>query len=321
MDTSHGGKVAKIEYIEPLSNWVGLYGTRQRRSQPDRERYDRKSLIRVSLVFSALSLVFILASVYLLFRNSGASSSRNGDASFAPSFMDGSASEFPISMTDSLIADDAVELVRAALQNRDPALVESFFIFGGAAATPEKIIDLLKRIEGEDGNPHGFDPLGARMTRGVVAEEVMVTSRKDGRDSHRLTQLLFVNGKWRIDLDSYVRHVSPSWEDILDRKCDVAIIRVFVNPDSYYNGNKYLEDRWKCYALISPDVDEILFGYAARNSVQEEAMDRIMAKEEEFHRAIIEVSITKEQGRKQFEISRVLADDWLAGDIHFDVSF
>jgi len=84
-----------------------------------------------------------------------------------------------------------------------------------------------------------------------------------------------------------------------------------------------MEDAWKCYALISPDVGEILFGYVARGSVQDQAMERIMAKEQDVHRATIEVLIgEKTNGRMQFEISRVLSDDWFIGGTSYnDVSW
>lgn len=317
MATHYGGKPPEIDQIESLLARNGRYGTRMRGlHQP--EGYDRKFLVRVSFVFSVVSLVLILGSVFLYFRKRDVSNPSGREEAFARVFMEESADEIH---KGSLSAEDAVELVRTALQNRDVSLVGGFFILGASAATPQEAIELLDRIEKKDGPFHGFEPLGAKATRTGIAKEVVVTSLKDGLYSDRLAQLILRDGRWLIDLDSYARHASPSWEAILDRKCDVAIARVLVCRDSYYNGERYREDLWKCYALISPDVDEILFGYAARGSAQEEAMDRIVAKEEEFHRAIIELSINQEQGSKQFEISRVLADDWLMGDCHFDASF
>jgi hypothetical protein len=219
----------------------------------------------------------------------------------------------------NLSAEDTVELVRKALNNRDVAQVESFFILGDSADTPLEANELSKRIRAQDGLPHGIEYLGEKVIPGGIAKEVMVSSIKGDKESNRLGQLLYRRGRWLIDMDSYARHASPGWDHILGRKCDSATVRVFVSPDNYYNGERYVEDAWKCYALISPDVEEILFGYVARGSVQDQAMERIMANEEEFHRATLEVLLSeKVNGRIQFEISRVISDDWLIGGASYD---
>lgn len=218
-----------------------------------------------------------------------------------------------------LSAEDTIELVRKALKNQDAALVEKFFILGASATTPQEAIELNERIKAEDGVPHGFEYIGEKVIPGGIAKEVMVSSKNGNQESNRLGQLFYRDGRWRIDMDSYVRHASPSWDDILSRKCASATIRVFVSPDNYYNGDRYVEDTWKCYSLISPDVDEILFGYVARGSVQEQAMERIISKEENYHRAAIEILLTtKAKGRTQFDISRVLSDDWFIGETHYE---
>ena len=294
---------------------------RKRKSPPDRERHDRKSPIGISLFFSVASLALIMAAVLLFFRSGGGSRSSNGDMGFAPVLMETLESEIPDGIAKPLSGEDAVALVRSALNTRDPAVVGHFLIFGDSAKSPQKAIELLDHIETKDGRPHGFEYLGPKVASGGDVEEVMVTFEKDGRFANRLAQLALENGRWRIDMDSYARHASPGWADILARKCDAATVRVFVTPDNYYNGGRYLEDLWKCYALISPDVDEILFGYVARGSAQEKAMDKIILKEEDFHRATLEILTTREQGRMRFEISRVYADDWFIGELHFDDLF
>jgi len=318
MSTRNGGRSPEIDQIESLLRRSGRYGTRTRGDLHQPERYDRKFLVRVSFVFSVLSLVFILGAVFHYFRKRDVSNPSGREEAFARAYMEESADEIH---KGSLSAEDAVELVRTALQNRDVSLVESYFILGASAATPRAAIELLEDIETRDGLPDGFEALGGKVAMAARPEEVMVQSVKGGLYSNRLAQLISGNGKWRIDLDSYARHASPGWEDILGLKCDAAVVRVFVTPDNYYNGEKYGEDLWKCYALISPDVDDILFGYAARGSAQEKAMDRILSKEEELHRASLKILTAKEQGRMQFEISRVLADDWFIGESHFDESF
>ena len=220
-----------------------------------------------------------------------------------------------------LSAEETVDLVQNALQNKDLAQMENYFILGASAATPREAIELNERMKAKDGLTQSIEYLGEKVIPGGVAKEVLISSINGSKESNRLAQLLCINGKWRIDMDSYARHTSPSWDHILSRKCDSATVRVFVTHDNYYNGGRYKEDTWKCYALVSPDVDEILFGYAARGSVQEQAMDRIISKEENFHRAVLDVFLTSQaKGRLQLEISRVLSDDWFIGSTYYDDS-
>ena len=220
-----------------------------------------------------------------------------------------------------LSAEATVVLIHKALRNQDVAQVEDFFILGASAATPQEAIELIERIQAKDGLPKDIEYLGEKSIPGGVAREVMISSKNGSQESNRLGQLFYRDGRWRIDMDSYARHVSPSWDSILSRKCDSATVRVFISPDNFYIGDRYIEDTWKCYALISPDVDEILFGYVARGSAQEQAMERIISKEEDFHRAVLDVLLTtKAEGRLQLEISRILSDDWFISGTYYDNS-
>lgn len=306
----------RLAQADSLFGVVGHQLTRKCSGVALVERFDRKLLVKVSLVYMVISVGIILAAVILYIRNTHRSQSSNGDPSFVPGLIEGWADD----TMETLKPDMAVEIVRAALGNRDPMLVADFFSFGCSAGDTQEVITLLEDLHTNEGSPDGLESLGGKLASGRLAEEVMVTSEKDGRMSKRLVQLFLKDGKWRIDLDSYTRHTIPGWEDILGQRCDVATVRVFVTADSYYNGDRYVEKSWKCYALISPDVDEILFGYAARGSIQEKAMERIISKEEEVHRAALKILIPKTQGRMQFEISQVLADDWFIGESLFEES-
>lgn len=327
MQTWHEQIPSKIDRTKSLLKSVGRYGTRKRKGKrkrknpPDGERHGRKFLMRMSLSFSVASLALIIAAVVVFFRYGGASRFSNGAKTFAPLLIENLENKIPDGSTEPLSEEDAVELVRSALNSRDPASAGRFLILGDSATSPQKAIELLDQVETKDGRPHGFEYLGPKLASGGGIQEVMVEFENDGQFIKRLAQLRLKDDEWRMDLDSYTRHASPGWAEILARKCEAATVRVFVTPDNYYNGELYREDLWKCYALISPDVDEILFGYAERGSAQEKAMDLITSKEEEVHRASLKILTTREQGRMQFEISSVLADDWFIGETHFDESF
>jgi len=315
------GKPNHIEQVDALLGIQGRYSTRKRTNVLKGRSHDRKLLVRISLIFMVISIAVIVATVFMYFRAGNASRLASGESGFDPDSVAVSSKRASTEILDSLDPEAASKIVKAALGNRNPALVTSYFVLGSSAATPREAIALLDYFRADEGSPDGLEPIGGKLTSGRIAEEVVVTSVKDGRMSNRVAQLLPDHGKWRIDLDSYARHVSPGWEEILGRKCDAATVRVFVTPDSYYNGGQFSEDSWRCYALISPDVDEILFGYAARDSVQEEAMERILSKEEPVHKATLRLKVSENQGPMQFEISQVIADDWLVGETRFDESF
>ena len=165
----------KIDRTGSLLKTVGRSGMRKRKSPPDRERHDRKSPIGISLFFSVASLALIMAAVLLFFRSGGGSRSSNGDMGFAPVLMETLESEIPDGISKPLSGEDAIGLVRSALNSRDPAVVGHFLIFGDSAQSPQKAIELLDHIETKDGRPHGFEYLGPKVASGGDVEEVMVT--------------------------------------------------------------------------------------------------------------------------------------------------
>ena len=292
-----------------LDGGIQKQARRSRRGVEERGE-DAQLLVRVSLVFMVISVGIVLLAVVLFFRNAPRASSSGGASVFVPGLNGGMAGEPANDTMESLDPEAAARIVRSALRNRDPKRVETFFILGSSAQSPEEAIALLGRLEKADGLPEVIEPIGSRLISGILAEEVAVLSGVEERKSSRLAQLFLVNGNWRIDLDSYSRHAEPGWGEILARKCDVATVRVFVTEDNYYIGDLYAEALWKCYALVSPDTDEIMFGYAARGSGEEKALDRIVAQEGNIHKATLILKIKEQQGRGQFEISRVLGDDW-----------
>lgn len=46
-----------------------------------------------------------------------------------------------------------------------------------------------------------------------------------------------------------------------------------------------------------------------------------MNSEEKNHRATVEISTHPDAGRRQFEITGVLAENWVIGDARFDESY
>jgi hypothetical protein len=78
--------------------------------------------------------------------------------------------------------------------------------------------------------------------------------------------------------------------------------------------------------MASPDTETILLGYCRKGSPQERAMERIVSeeKDEPRHRLNrVTLEIRRPQGAeiRQFEITRVLAEDWVMAAAPFDAAF
>jgi hypothetical protein len=56
-------------------------------------------------------------------------------------------------------------------------------------------------------------------------------------------------------------------------------------------------------------------------SPQAAALKSIFAQEAKLHRVALELRRVEGAGTRQFEISRVLAEDWVMGEVPFDERF
>ena len=93
-----------------------------------------------------------------------------------------------------LSAEETVDLVQNALQNKDLAQMENYFILGASAATPREAIELNERMKAKDGLTQSIEYLGEKVIPGGVAKEVLISSINGSKESNRLAQLLCING-------------------------------------------------------------------------------------------------------------------------------
>jgi hypothetical protein len=130
-------------------------------------------------------------------------------------------------------------------------------------------------------------------------------------------------GTWRVDFDAFDRHVSPDWTTLLAGNPIEGTARVHVTRDNYFNG-RYGDDReWACYGLASADHDTLMFGYALRGSPQQRALDEalqlnLQGSATGVQRMTLGLRHAGTGDAKQFEITRVLADDWALGKVALD---
>ena len=230
------------------------------------------------------------------------------------------ASRFP-----SPTEDVALETVRQALAVRDPGKVEEYFRLG--ASTAEDVVAFLGKRTEIDGRIVGLDWLRSMDANGLLIDGVLVNTLLDSQPRNRVALLTpDPEGVWKIDFDAFARVVSPPWAELLDPGSEGGLVRVVTAPDSYFNGAFRDESEWACYGMASPDVDQILVGYCRRGSAQAKAMARIMDQPDDgefaggrqIHRVTLELRRVPGGEARQFEITRVLAQDWIVAETAFD---
>lgn len=211
----------------------------------------------------------------------------------------------------------AIELVKSALALRDVAQVDQFIRRGKAG--PEQVLGFFKGMIVGDGVIDHYEWLGSMDANGMALEGVMVNFKTE---TNRLAMLTpDSKGKWRLDFEAFARVVEPPWKEIVENRAKMAVVRVYVAKDSYYNGIFADDKLWLCYGIASPDTTEILLGYCKIDSPQARALRWIASKNTGPNRATLELQHRPDSEARQFEITRVLSDEWVIRETPFDQDF
>ncbi len=209
--------------------------------------------------------------------------------------------------------DEALRMVKFAMANRDPAKVGELFHTGAAEAA--EVIDFFERSVARDGAVGRSIWLSSIDGDGILLEGVQVSFKGNDKAAERLALLTPDHqGIWKMDFEAFARTVRPSWQELLEKQAGQATVRVYVGHDAYFNGPFSDEKQWTCYAIASPDIDVLLRGYCKAGSVEESAIERMLADGAKLCRATLEIRRVKDADQKQFEIIRVLAKDWVVAD-------
>lgn len=215
---------------------------------------------------------------------------------------------------------EALALVNQALAVRDPEKVPDYFRLG--SANPAQVVDFLLSMDAIDGAMGHSVWLGSVDANRLSIDGVVVHFKGQDRPRNRLALLTPDEaGKWRVDFESFARVVTPAWNDLIEKRADVATVRVYLAKDNYYNGPFIDDKQWTCYGIASPDTTEVLLGYCKIGSPQAAALESIFTKDAKLIRATLEIRRPPSAPAKQFEISRVLAEDWVLGPVPFDETF
>ena len=183
-----------------------------------------------------------------------------------------------------------------------------------------EVVEFFKSMKTVDGEISDYGWLSSIDKNGLSIEGVLVTFVRQDRPRSRLAMLTpDKSGIWKMDFAAFARSVKPSWEDLLTNKTDAGMVRVYVVKDNYYNGPFLNDKKWVAYALASPDMDEVLVGYCKPGTAQFRAMELMWSNgERSITRATLEIRRVAGADRRQFEIARVLAEDWVLGENPLD---
>jgi hypothetical protein len=219
---------------------------------------------------------------------------------------------------------EALELVKRALANRDPERVESYFRLDAVDA--KGVVEFLDGAEAREGQAVSFDWQGSMDVEGLLLDGVLIKYTGIQRPVERLVLLTPDDtGVWKIDFDAFARTSIPPWEELLGKRVDHARVRVMIARDVYYNGPFVDETKWICFGMASPESNGILTedasllrGYCKAGSPQAKALKRMFSGGERIHRATLEIGRIANSESRQFEIRRVLADDWVLTSTPYD---
>ena len=232
-----------------------------------------------------------------------------------------------ISIYKSPSESTALKIVQRALTVRDPAEVSQWVRLG--PVTPEEVLEFFKELYAKDGRVADKVWLGSVDKNGLQLEGVEVIFG-DGEFAKRRLAILIPDqeGEWRMDFAAFARLARPSWKELMGAAVEApegkpvsGEVRVYFAKDPYFNGPFMDETKWVAYGMVTPDLkEELMVGYCKRGSAQQRALDLMLSGGDgrPVQRATLEVKRVPGSEHRQFEITRVLAEDWVVGDLAFD---
>ena len=317
----HVERVQGSRHLKPPKRGKRDHQARKRRHL-DRKRR-RLVILTWSIVFALVALVIVGGSVALWLRRDDMKNLVIGkETNITPVDDKRVPSRFP-----SPSREVAVDFVTRAMRVRDPARVPEFFRLGSTTAAA--VATYLENMEGNDGPITKYQWLSSMDPNNMLVDGVSVHTKQGDKTRTRLALLTpDEKGKWKIDFEAFARIVKPTWPEVLNSSPEHDnIVRVQFTADNYYNGPFKDESQWICYRLGSPDLTDDILGYCRRKSPQATAMKLIVAAGNKpsnpkgLRRATLEIRRIKDGEARQFEITRVLAEDWVLNATPFDAPF
>lgn len=220
-------------------------------------------------------------------------------------------------------SEQALEIVKSAMVARTASDIEKYFRLG--SATPSGVSTFLESMARTDGQVTGYTWRSSMDHNGLLLEGVVVRSTIVKKRLALLTP--DDNGLWQIDFDAFAQTCKPSWQKLIDGHERSGLVRVIVSLDHYFNGEFKDDSQWVCYQLSFSDTTTPLWGYCRKNTPQAAAIKRIIDNARITHetpepaKATFEIHRNQDGATNQFEITAVLAEDWVLSATPFDSHF
>lgn len=232
----------------------------------------------------------------------------------SPGHLEGAGADFNNNPLGALAAE---KLVSDALSSNSENITQRFRLETGM--TPAAACEILKEIHAREGRATELKWLGIRYIGERVIEEVATQFSKGKSVSVRLAQITRQpDGSRKVDFGSYVRKTSHPWEDIVDGNVDTCVVRVMISKSAYHNGVFRDDTKWRAYKVSSPDMDTNLHVYAEIGSEEEIRIRDILATDPRSPRVTLEIRRDGTLLPKQFQVSQVIARDWIRDDISME---
>ena len=309
------GRVAKMP-------GYGRRGTRRRRNHDDdylMQRQQRRGT-RVAMWFIGIGLVTVVALcaafkfwVYPLLQGENQPKESLREVAEAKIKV---ASKFK-----SPGREEALALVKKAIGVRSAEEVEGVIRTG--SASPQEVVSFLEAMQAEDGDITKYIWMRSVDKNGLLLEGVQVNFGKADKAKRRIAFLTpDTKGVWKLDFAAFARRVEPSWKALLEEGAESGVVRVYAGKEPYFNGPFKDESKWAAYKLVTPDAEDVLVGYCKVGSAQQRAMEMLWQRGEvAVARVTLEIHHPEKSAgaeRIQFEITRVLAEDWVLAEKPFD---
>ena len=214
--------------------------------------------------------------------------------------------------------DEALALVKRVLAVRTEEEVAELIRPG--ATPPAAVIEGLAALKKADGRIVEEIWLGCIDKNGLQLEGVELRFDKVKEAKNRLALLTpDEKGRWQMDYDAFARRGEPSWDKLLEEGTVQGVVRAWIERERYYNGPFMDDKKWISYAIVSQDMDEELVGYCEKWKIQHRAMELMLkGVNKPTVRATLEIRRVEGAERRQFQIVRVLAEDWVLAARPFD---
>lgn len=179
---------------------------------------------------------------------------------------------------------------------RDPERVEplarAFFSTGPGAR--ETVSELVPMVAVQRGDLH-YERYRADLVGG----------------RNRLVCVVLTDKGGKVDFESYARHGSVPWDDLLSGRVAAADeVRLFVSRGEYYNFGFSDDGQWSNFVARTPDLDVDLQVYALRGSPEETTLNQLTANGPAPVTLAVR-SVDQSHKRNQLEVTRVLAPAWV----------